>query len=212
MKELSAGAIAAIGGGSIIMSGSAKFVFGQTWRFWGGEGELTHAGEPYLGLGAAALIVLVGSERGGGAEGVELSLSGLDPDVAASIEAEDYHQKPATIRRMLFAEDRVTLLDAPVFMRGRVDTIEIVETTGGASVVRIKVTGPRGDMSRRGARIRSNADQRALGGATDGGMRKISVAGRRVLHWGRRPEVAGQALRGVTATPNTFSLIASSLQ
>lgn len=212
MKELSDEAITAIGGGAIIMSGSVKFVFGQSWRFWGGEGQLTHAGEPYLGLGAAALIVPIGSERGGSAEGVELSLSGLDPDVAASIEAEDYHQKPAIIRRLLFAEDRATLLDAPVFMRGRVDTIEIVETTGGASTVRIKVTGPRGDMSRRGARIRSNADQRVLGGPTDGGMRKISVAGRRVLHWGRRPEVAGQALRGVTATPNLFSMVSSTIQ
>lgn len=195
MKTLSEDAVAMIEGRNPVIAGAARFVFGSgTYRFWSGYGNITIEDQTFIGVGARALLTPIESAIGGAADGMRIRLSELDPDIAQSVEAEDYHQKPVTIWRLFFAEDKVTLLDAAIFMRGRVDTIIVSETVGGDAAIEVAIEGPRRDMNRAGARIRGDADQRTLGGGSDGGMRHVSISGRKVLSWGQKPEVAGEVV------------------
>ena len=200
MKTLPDEAVEALAGRTPRIAGACAMYFGsQTYRVWSGIGDLTISGDVFKGIAARALIVPVGSEAGGGADGVTMRLSNVDPDVAATVENEDYHQKPVVIWRLVFSPDD-QLLGAGVFMRGRCDVITVSESVGGESVIEMAVEGARRDMSRKGSRIRSDSDQRVLGGAIDGALRHISVAGRKTLNWGQKPAVAGGAFGGSVGT------------
>lgn len=190
MKTLNAGALAAIQSTTPVIAGAAKFEFATSYRLWSGYGDLTIASETYTGVGATALIVPIRSTMGSGVEAVDLTLSGLDPNIAATIEAEDYAQKPCTIWRAVFAGDGVTLLDAAVFYRGRVDVVQIREQPGGTSTIVVTVEGAGRDLERRGVRTKSDTDQRILGGATDGSMKWKATAPERTLYWGQKPSTA----------------------
>lgn len=190
MKTLEQDAVDKIRTGELVMAGAARLVLDQIYRFWSGHGLIEINSEVYKGIGAAALITPVQSSLGGAAEGANIELSNLDPDIVAGTIDSEYHQAPIVLYRLIFADDRQTLLGSAVFMRGRIDTIEISETVGGSAAMRIAVEGPRRDMNRGGSRIRADMDQRVLGGASDGGMKHISVAGKKTLVWGQKPESA----------------------
>lgn len=210
MKELSDEAIAAIGDHRIVRAAAAVFSFGETFRYWSGYGPIEIDSNAYEGIGAVALITPIAQELGGAAEGVTIELSDLDPAIAQGIEAQDYHQKPCVLTELFFNHARTTILGSATLVRGKVDTIVTRDIVGGPSTVRIAIEGPRRDMSRRGARVRSDADQRLLGGSTDGGLKHVSVAGRKTLYWGKRPATAAAALGGAPFVPS-FNISPSSL-
>lgn len=188
MRAIHADALARLESDHIVMAGAVRMSFGSTYRLWSGIGDLSMSGEgTFTGCGAMALVAPLSSQVGGAAEGVELRLSGLDPTIAATIDAEDYHQKPVTIWRLVFDASGTALLGQAVFFRGRVDVVRIEEEIGGESAIVMQVEGGRRDMSRAGARMRSDADQRTLSGSSDGAFRHITTAGRRTLYWGKRP-------------------------
>jgi len=198
MKTLPTEAVDALAGGELIIAAAMKFVFNDTYRVWSGIGNVYIDGdaEPYSGIDARALIMPLNSNVGGAADGISIEVSSLDPDVAQAIEDESYHQKPVVIYRLVFASDRRTLLGAGVFLRGRVDTVTISETIGGDASIQMAIEGPRRDMARSGARLRSDTDQRALGGSIDGALRHIGVTGRKTLSWGGKPTTAANSLPG----------------
>lgn len=193
MKTFSDEALEVLAGREPIIAGAARFVFDQAYHFWSGFGTLQHDGAPHLGTGALALIMPHQSQLGGAAQGLSIRLSGIDPDIAQAFENENYHQKPCVISRLVFA-DKATMIGSSVFMRGRVDYVQQLETIGGACVLSINIEGPRRDMNRAGSRVRSDPDQRILGGSTDGGMKHITYAGRKMLYWGNKPQVASEAV------------------
>lgn len=198
MKIVSAQALAALKSSDVVFSASGEFFFGsQTWRLWAGMGEREIEGHVYTGAGARALIVPIVEDLTGAASGVRLTLSGLEPEIAMTIEQEDYHQRPVVLRRLIFASDRLTLLAAPVFFRGRVDVVRFEEQIGEPSALEFYVESGARDLERRGLRVRSNSDQRILGGATDSSLKYVAIAGERSLYWGgQAPQRAGTALGG----------------
>ena len=198
MKTLSPAARQALAQKRVILSGAASFQFGATWNFWSGDGELTLPGLGlFKGISARALLTPLTNEVGGGADGVRLQVSGLETQVAVSIEEEDYRQKPVTIWRLIFSTTDQSLLHQAVYFRGRVDTIMTRETRPGESQIEIVIEGSARDMSRANGRMRSDADQRLLGGAADGGMKHISTAPDRTLNWGQKPSTARSSLPGI---------------
>lgn len=197
MKMIEDLARAELDGERIILSAAARFQFGETYRLWSGVGDLIIPdidAEPFTGIMARALLAPASTQVGGAAGGLTITLSGLDPDVAQTIEAEDYAQKPCTIWRLIFAQDGSTLLGKTVFMRGRVDTIVIREKVGGEAALDFAIEGARRDMDRSGGRIVSNTDQRVLGGAGDAAAKYIGTAAEKTLNWGQKPStIAGSA-------------------
>lgn len=199
MKEMDSSAVDAIEGTAFRIAAAMQLSFGTTYRLWSGDGNITIDGNVFTGIGASALIAPINSELGGSSTSLEVSLSNLDPVIAATIEAEDYHQKPAITWRLIYDETGTELLDAVVFHRGRVDTVIIREQVDSTSTLQFTIEGPARDMDRSGSRMRSDADQRILGGATDGGMKNVSIGALIDLAWGNKPDkvAAGGAGNGV---------------
>ena len=187
MKVLPQAALDALASGDVVVSASAAFHFGTVHRVWSGIGALAIEGDAYTGIGARGLLIPIAEDIGGAASGLRLRLSGLETAVAMTIEAEDYHQRPVVLRRLIFGPDRRTLLAWPAFFRGRVDLVRIEEEVGGEAVLEIAVESGARDLDRFGSRVRSDADQRVLGGPTDGGMKHVAAAGERTLYWGALP-------------------------
>lgn len=191
---LSEEGMAALRGTRPIIAGAIRLALAEPQMIWSGHGTISINEQPFTGVAARALIAPISTRIGGAADGAVITLSGLDPDVAQTIEEEDYHQKPVTIWRLFFAPDRVTLLGVRTFMRGRLDFVTARERVGGECALDFHIEGPRRDMSRAGARLRANGDQRTLGGAADGAFRHVGYAGMKVGVWGQKPSV------GVTPT------------
>lgn len=196
MKSFSAETLAALASGDMIASGAVWFGLEEALGFWGGHGDLTLSERTFQGIGDAGLVTVSGGSLGGKAEGGELSLSGVDANIAGAVDWRSLRGKPATIYRLIFNGTGARLLDASVYLRGRFDSASIVETPGGTATIKVGVEGPARGLGRRLERMHSDADQRLIS-ETDGGMRRISYAGQKDIYWmGKVPVRAGSAFGG----------------
>lgn len=160
-------------------------------RVWGGYGPIEIDGEVFEGIGARGLAQQTAGAVGGVAQGMTLSLSGIEPGVLALLEASEIKRASAVIYRLIFAGDGKTLLDAQVFDRGRVDTIDTAEEIGGVAEIRVAVESAARGLGRAGARRRSDSDQRLID-PDDGYFKHTAYAGQKTLYWGgKKPRHAG---------------------
>lgn len=185
--DLNSNGQAAIAKRRLIQSGALRLSLSPVRRFWGGIGTLTINGEDYLGVGARALVSPISSELGGAAGGVTITLSALDPDIAATIENEDYSQKPCVLRRLIFDENGVDLLSSMVVLRGKLDKVTIREVVGGEAALDFYLENSARDLSRTNSTMMSDVFQRLIGGASDGSLKHMGSAGKQFLSWGKRP-------------------------
>lgn len=163
-------------------------------RVWGGYGPIEIDGETYQGVGDKGLAQQTAGVVGGVAQGLSLTLSGIEPHALALLEAEEIKGASAVIRRLIFASDGKTLLDAHVFDRGRIDAIDTVETIGGPAAIKLSVETAARGLGNAGARQRSDSDQRLIN-FNDGYFRNTAYAGEKMLYWGgKTPARAGSVL------------------
>ena len=206
MKTVSLEAQAALASGQVVTSGAVWFGGAEPAGFWGGFGEIVIDGEVYVGVGDRGLIEVSAGTLGGTAQGATLSLSGVDPDVAARLDLKALRGVPVVIHRLIFNGAGSRLLDATVFLRGRVDSAPENDTPGGTAVIEIGIEGAARGLGRRGERMRTDADQRLIA-PNDGSFRRVSYAGEKTITWGGRPsERAGVAVGGTRpVTPGAGS-------
>lgn len=197
MKSIAPAALAALEAGAAIVSGAASIACTPPVRVWGGPHEITLGGEVYLPLGDRALVQVAGGALGDAAQDITLSLSGIDPETAALLETTGLSGASVVVWRLIFSGDGNSLLDAGIWGRGRVDTVSREEEIGGTAAIVLQVENAAKGLGRRGARMRSDADQRLID-PLDGFFKNAAYAGEKTLYWGgRRPARAGSALPGV---------------
>lgn len=196
MKTFNPEALAALASGDVITSGAVWFGLDTPLGYWGGHGQLTIGDRAFLGVGNAGLVTVSGGSLGGKAEGAELVLSGIEANVAGSVDWRALRGKSATIYRLIFNGSGARLLDASVYLRGRFDKASLEETPGGLSNIKVGIEGPARGLGRRSERSHSDADQRLIS-PTDGGLRRISYAGQKDIYWmGKPPVRAGVGFGG----------------
>lgn len=199
MKVIAAAALNALADGTAIVVGAIEVTADPPLRIWGGNGPITFDGRTFVPIGDRSLVQVAGGALGGAAQGITLTLSGIEPEVLELLEADEVAQAPATLWRTIFAGDGQTLLDAHVWSRGRLDQLITEEDVGGmASLSALLETAARA-LGRRGARMRSDADQRLIK-SNDGFFRNVAYAGEKMLYWGgRKPTTAGAAIGGTSS-------------
>lgn len=191
MKTISDAAMAAIEAGTAIVAGAVEILCDPPLRVWSGHGTVPLDGADYQGLGAAGMIQQTGAALGGTAQGLNLSLSGIDPKALQLLDAAEIKDAAVVIRRLIFASDGKSLLDYAVWDRGRVDTISSDETVGGTATITVAVESAARGLGRSGGRMRSDSDQRLIS-ATDGYFKRTAFAGQKMLYWGgKKPQQAG---------------------
>jgi len=196
MKTLSSAALAALDSGAVIVSGALEIACTPPVRVWGGYHPLILDGKTFDPIGDRGLARVVGGALGDAAQNITLRLSGIDPETAALLDATGLQGAPATLWRLPFSGDGNTALDADIWARGRLDTIERVEEIGGTAAITAQLETAAKGLGRRGARMRSDADQRLID-PNDGFFKNTAFAGEKTAYWGgRRPARAGAALPG----------------
>ncbi|QIG79993.1 hypothetical protein [Stakelama tenebrarum] len=199
MKIFSAAATAAIAAGTARDGGALEIACADPIRVWSGEGSLESdllrgAGNPFTGLGHRSLVRATAAALGSAAQSITYTLSGIDPEALALIDASEVQRAPVTAWRLIFDASGTVLLDAHIFQRGRVDRLPRSETAGGTATVSLIAEGAARGHGRRSGRMRTDADQRLID-ADDGGLSRVSFAGEKTLYWGGSvPRRAGQAL------------------
>lgn len=199
MKTFTAAAMDAIERGDAVVARACYIGCDPPVRVWSGEGTLPIDGEDFLGIGNRALAQVSGGAIGGAAQNLTLTLSGIDPEIIDDLDADELQDAAVAVWRLIFDNSGTVLLDAQVYERGRVDAVTTDETVGDVSAILVAVEGAARGLGRRGARMRTDADQRLID-PLDGGYRKVSYAGEITLYWGgQRPATAAQAIPGAGA-------------
>lgn len=196
MKTLSPAALAALEAGTAIVSGALEIGCTPPVRVWSGYHPLPLDGKTFDPIGDRGLAQVLGGALGDAAQNITLTLSGIDPETAALLDATGLQGAPAVLWRLIFDQTGNTMLDADVWARGRLDTIQREEEIGGEAKITAQLETAAKGLGRRGSRMRSDADQRLLD-PSDGFFKNVSYAGEKTLYWGgRRPARAGSALPG----------------
>ena len=196
MKSLSSAALAALQDGTAIVTGALEIAADPPLRVWGGYGPIEIEGHTYDPLGDRGLAEVAGGALGGAAQGITLTLSAIEPVLLDLLDADEVAQAPGALWRLIFAGDGITLLDAHVWARGRLDTLLRDEDVGGLATLSAQLETAARGLGRSGARMRSDADQRLIK-ADDGFFRNATFAAEKTLYWGgRRPSNAGSAVGG----------------
>ena len=201
MKILHPDALAALQRGDAIVSGAVEVAADPVLRVWGGWHNITFDERTFLGVGDRGLVQVAGGALGDAAQSIALTLSGIEPANLELLEADGIAGAPAVLWRLIFDQSGSTLLDYHVWARGRLDTLLTEEVIGEEAAIRAQLETAAKGLGRRGARMRSDADQRLIDPA-DGFFKNVSFAGEKTLYFGgRRPARAGTVLPGGAGGP-----------
>lgn len=196
MKTISAAAMAEIVAGTAIVTGAVEIQSTPVIRVWGGHWVINLDGNDYQPLGDRGTAQQTSGALGGVAQGMTLTLSGIEAAALALLDASEVKRAPVVIRRMIFKGDGKTLLDWSVWDRGKLDTLTRDETVGGPAAINVAIESAARGLGRSGARMRSDADQRLIR-AADGYFKNAAYAGQKALYWGgKRPAFVGQVIGG----------------
>lgn len=173
---------------------------------WDDIYDISYGGVTY---GRAAGAIRVGAFGSGGdntARAVTVELSGLNPDIVSQVEGVAWHQRPITVREAILDADS-QIVHVETMFAGFIDQLIRRDNPGkpgaaGLSSLQAVCESIQRELGRRGARSRTDTDQRQID-STDGFLRHQAATANSELYWGRLP--AG----GKTAT-GLFRNIATS--
>jgi hypothetical protein len=203
VKVFTVEAMDALQEGATIVSGAVEIACDPPIRLWGGYGLLEIDGNEYQPIGDRGVAQVSNAALGGAAQGITLTLSGVEAEALELLDADEVHDAPVKLYRLIFSGDGRTLLDYHVFTRGRLDQVSIDEIIGGPAAITVSVQSQAKGLGRKGGRMRTDADQRLIN-PDDGFFKNVAFAGQKQLYWGgQRPVTAGAALAPTASTGST---------
>jgi len=194
MKTIAQAALDALEDGSAIVSGAVEILATEPIRVWSGLSTIPLGIDTYTPLGDRDIGIVSSAAIGAVAQNLDLTLSGIEPEVLELLDAAGLRGAPVTVYSLIFDQSGTTLLDYYVHRRGRVDRVVQEETSGGTATITVQVESAGRGLGRKTGRLRADTDQRLIT-STDGGFRMVSFAAQKTLYWGgRRPSNAGSSL------------------
>jgi hypothetical protein len=196
VKVFTSEAMDAIQSGAAIVTGAVEIACDPSIRLWGGFGPIEIDGDDYAAIGDRGVAQVSNGALGAAAQGITLILSGIEPDALEVLEADEIHDAPVKLLRLIFDSSGTRMLDWHVFTRGRVDQVTVDDVIGGTATIVVSVESQAKGLGRKGGRMRTDADQRLID-PNDGFFKNVSYAGQKQLYWGgQRPATAASALGG----------------
>lgn len=189
MKDYSADALAAMESGEAIVAGALAIYCDDPAFVWGGPWPIVLDGDTYQPIDDTGLGATIGGEIGGTEQNTTLTLSGVDPDALALLDAAGLRQAPAKLYRLLFDGAGKTLLDARVVKRGRIDDVFVQDVQGDKATIQISIESAARGLGRSGRRMRTDADQRLID-PDDGFFKHVAYAGTKTIYFGGKPSSA----------------------
>lgn len=197
MKSIAPAALQALDSGKNIIAGAVAIAANPPVNVWSGHGPINIDGIDFDPIADKGLVRTAGGALGSAARNIDMTLSGIDQETLALLDASEVKDAPTTIYRLIFDESGTELLDWDIWSRGQLDTLLSDFEIGGEAALRATLETAAIALGRRGGRMRSDADQRLID-PLDGFFKNVAFAGEKQLYWnGRRPVRAGTAVGGV---------------
>lgn len=155
--------------------------------FWGDAYDAVIEGRTYLATYGAIRMTPFSSGSDFGVRNLTITLPGLDVRVQQRVLDQPYHQRPIYATEALISPETQQILDLTQWFGGIIDRIPRRERLGGTSVLDVQCEGYGRDLSRSGARTRSDADQRQLD-SSDRFFDQVVPANNVPLIWGRQEQ------------------------
>jgi hypothetical protein len=161
---------------------------------WDDIGNIEVDGVTYVGRPGRFTVSGVVSEKGATVPKMDVTLSGLDSEAVAIIDGYQWHQRPITCYRAVFAIDDPTGIHVMPEFSGFLDQMEWSEAADGSSTIVFRCESSAREMRRTGARTRSDTDQRTRD-SSDGFFEFAASAVTTPVNWGGRPQSAKQSTK-----------------
>lgn len=195
MRILSSQALAALDSGRFASrTGFAVDMPTGTVAFWDDAYDLGYGGTTYLAAPGGFTVNPFPSAADLGVRSLDITMSGLDPDLVSAILDQPYHQRPITVTRFVMATDVPQVIHASQWFAGFIDVMPWRERPGGASELIARCEDIGRELGRKGARLRADADQRQID-ATDAFFEHVVNSVNADLVWGRSATPAPQDQR-----------------
>lgn len=152
-------------------------------RLWSGYGPYTFNSESYQGAGELLAISEISETSSISAEGVQVSLSGVDSSILSLAMTEDYVGRPLTIYLGFFDEDESLVNTAFTLFQGYIDAMPISDD-GSTCTISCSVESRLRDLFRSKLKLFSDGDQRAID-SEDAAMEYIATLQDKEITWGR---------------------------
>jgi len=163
----------------------------DVFAIWDDVGDIVVDDVVYKGAAGRFTIQTSVSVKDLSIQNLDVTLSGLDSEVASLIDGAEWHQRPIVVTRAIIATETPTVLHLMPEFSGFLDQMFWKETPGGTSEMRFRAESASREFSLAGARTRSSSDQRQRD-SDDGFFDFAASAITTQIDWGRTPEVPGQ--------------------
>lgn len=191
MKAYSQEVLDLLDSGEIVERGMLLFDLPSgLYGFWDGGYDLVHEGITYL---PGKVIQVEDATFGSNLASTSLVLrlsaipdTDLTEDVLATIEQEDYHQRPVTISIMYIHPETREIIGVEREYRGYIDKIEHNYSVGGNAELMCYLESRARDHSRQGHRTRNDEDQKRIL-SNDKFFSHAGLSGSTPIYWGRLP-------------------------
>jgi len=152
-------------------------------RFWTGYGQISADNERWEGIGQVLGISEASEASDLSAEGITITLSGLDTSVLAAILNENYKLQPCAIYVGALDENNEVVSDLYQTFSGRIDTINIQEDSEKVHLV-INAESRLIDLNRPRTRKLTDAEQQSRY-PNDTSLAQVALLADRQLDWGK---------------------------
>lgn len=119
-------------------------------------------------------------------DNLDFQITGLATEARTIIEDTDWHQRPASVL-LAFLDDSGAVQHTMVRYSGFLDSCQFVDQSDGTSTLHVIIENNNRALDLSSGRMRSDADQRSVGGSTDGFAKYVAQANTDTdIYWGRK--------------------------
>jgi hypothetical protein len=120
-------------------------------------------------------------------DNLDFQITGLSSEARALVDNENWHQRSASVF-IAFLDDAGAVQHTMVRYSGFLDSCQVVDQADGLSLIHVIIENSNRALDLSTGRVRSDADQRSVGGSTDGFGKYITSANSQAgeITWGRK--------------------------
>lgn len=153
---------------------------------WNDNYDVTVDDCPYYGIGGNLQTDEFSGSASLDVDNLDFQITGLSSEARAVIDNENWHQRPATVLIAFLDDSGVVIYTLPRYS-GFLDSCQFVDQADGTSVLHVIIENNNRELDRSTGRIRSDSDQRSVGGSTDGFCKYVATANSNTdIYWGRK--------------------------
>lgn len=160
---------------------------GEPVGFWDDAYDAVIDRRTYLATYGGMRMTPFSSGSDFGVRNLTITLAGLDARTQQRVLDQPYHQRPIYALEALILPETQQIIDLTQWFGGIINRIPRRERLGGTSVLDVQCEGYGRDLSRSGARTRSDADQRQLD-PLDRFFDQVVPANNVPMIWGRQEQ------------------------